>query len=138
MTKAKILQDGQSYTFRSYFEMAQEADNILAEFGVTLTKARLTLPASDQVLPQLPALQERLEDTLLLTNLSSEAARRESLVFPVLLEVARWCRAQIRIEYPLAVNDWLKGTLDYLLQRDTALLVVEAKNDDLTRGFTQL
>lgn len=91
MTKAKILQDGQSYTFRSYFEMAQEADNILAEFGFTLTKARLTLPASDQVLPQLPALQERLEDTLLLTNLSSEAARRESLVFPVLLEVARWC-----------------------------------------------
>ena len=29
----KILQEGQSYTFPSYFEMPYEADEILAEFG---------------------------------------------------------------------------------------------------------
>jgi hypothetical protein len=38
----------------------------------------------------------------------------------------------------LSVNNWLKGNLDYFLKRNTGLLVVEAKNDDLTRGFTQL
>jgi hypothetical protein len=36
------------------------------------------------------------------------------------------------------VNNWLRGNLDYLLHREQSLLVVEAKNDDMTRGFTQL
>ena len=36
------------------------------------------------------------------------------------------------------VNNWLKGNLDYLLRNETGLIVVEAKTDDLTRGFTQL
>lgn len=36
MTRPTILQPGQSYSFRQYFEMAYEPDNILAEFGYTL------------------------------------------------------------------------------------------------------
>lgn len=36
------------------------------------------------------------------------------------------------------MNNWLKGNLDYLLRSTQSLLVVEAKNDDITRGFTQL
>lgn len=134
----KILQEGQSYTFRSYFEMPYEADEILAEFGYTLSRVRLPLPATEKRLDRLPELRQRLEDTLLLISLSNEAARREALVFPVLLEVARFCQCQIRIEYPLNVNNWLKGNLDYLLRREKRLLVIEAKNDDLSRGFTQL
>jgi hypothetical protein len=134
----KILQEGQSYTFRSYFEMPYEADEILAEFGYALRRSRLSLPAATTVLERLPELRQRLEETLVLINLNSEAARREALVFPVLLEVARFCQCQIRIEYPLIVNEWLKGNLDYLLRRTGNVLVVEAKNADLSRGFTQL
>jgi hypothetical protein len=100
--------------------------------------SRLSLPIAQKQLDQLSELQQRLEDTLLLTSLSNEAARREALVFPVVLEVARLCQCQIRIEYPLTVNNWLKGNLDYLLRGKTSLIVVEAKHDDLTRGFTQL
>lgn len=138
MSKTKILQEGQSYTFRSYFEMPYEADEILAELGYSLIRSRLVLPKSDRSLARLPELKQRLEETVLLISLSSEAARREALVFPVLLEVARFCQCQIRIEYPLSVNNWLKGNLDYFLRREHSLLVVEAKNDDLSRGFTQL
>jgi hypothetical protein len=134
----KILQEDQSYTFRSYFEMPYEADEILAEFGYRLQRSRLTLPTVSTILERLPELKQRLEETLVLINLSNEAARREALVFPVLLEVARFCQCQIRIEYPLTVNNWLKGNLDYLLRRDGNLLVIEAKNADLARGFTQL
>jgi predicted transposase YdaD len=36
------------------------------------------------------------------------------------------------------VSDHLKGTLDYLLQSRHDLLVMVAKKDDLTKGFTQL
>ena len=138
MSKTKILQEGQSYTFRSYFEMPYEAEEILADLDYTLERSRLVLPVSDRVFQGLPELKHRLEDALLLVSLSSEAARREALVFPVLLEVARFCQCQIRIEYPLSVNNWLKGNLDYLLHQKHSLLVVEAKNDDLSRGFTQL
>ncbi len=134
----KILQEGQSYTFRSYFEMPYEADEILAEFGYSLTKSRLSLPSAPAKPERLPELKQRLEETLLLVNLSNEAARREALVFPVILEVARFCQCQIRIEYSLVVNNWLKGNLDYLLRREHTFLVIEAKNDDLSRGFTQL
>jgi hypothetical protein len=138
MTRRRILQEGQSYTFRSYFEMPYEADEILAELGYALVKTRLDLPRSNRHLERLEELRQRIDESLLLVSLSSETARRETLVAPALLEVARYCQCQVRIEYPLSVNNWLKGNLDYFLKRNTGLLVVEAKNDDLTRGFTQL
>ncbi|MBD2492342.1 hypothetical protein [Aulosira sp. FACHB-615] len=138
MTRPHLLQEGQSYTFRSYFEMPYEADEILAELGYSLLKTRMELPRSDRNLERLPELQQRIDESLPLVSLSSETARRETLVAPTLLEVARYCQCQIRIEYSLTVNNWLKGNLDYYLKSNLSLLVVEAKNDDLTRGFTQM
>lgn len=138
MPKAKILEDGQSYTFRSYFEMPYDADEILAEFGYTFASKRLQLPISTQQSERLTYLQQQLEEILPLVRLSSETARRETLVAPVLLEAARFCQCQIRIEYPLKVSERLKGNLDYFVYNSNSLLVVEAKNDDLSRGFTQM
>lgn len=138
MTRRRILQEGQSYTFRSYFEMTYEADEILAELGYALIRASLELPRTNRQLERVAELRQRINESLPLVSLSSETARRETLVAPVLLEVARYCQCQMRIEYPLSVNNWLKGNLDYFLKLNPGLLVVEAKNDDLTRGFTQL
>jgi hypothetical protein len=138
MPKLKILQEGQSYTFRSYFEMPYGTDEILAELGYAFASRRLQLPIASRQSDRLPYLRQQIEEILPLVRLSSETARRETLVAPVLLEVARFCQCQIRIEYPLVVNNWLKGSLDYFLRCDNSLLVVEAKNDDLSRGFTQL
>jgi len=53
-----------------------------------------------------------------------------------LLEIIRYCQCKLKIEYPLKVNNWLQGKLDYLLRSTNDLLIIEAKNDDLTRGFT--
>lgn len=138
MTRRRILQEGQSYTFRSYFEMTYEADEILAELGYALSRASLELPRTNRQLERVAELRQRINESLPLVSLSSETVRRETLVAPVLLEVARYCQCQMRIEYPLSVNNWLKGNLDYFLKLNPGLLVVEAKNDDLTRGFTQL
>lgn len=44
MTKPRILQEDKEYTFRSYFEMAYEPEEILAEFGYNLIRAKLLLP----------------------------------------------------------------------------------------------
>ncbi|MBD0343286.1 MAG: hypothetical protein ICV63_00315 [Coleofasciculus sp. Co-bin14] len=48
------------------------------------------------------------------------------------------CRRLLRIEYPLKVNEQLQGNLDYFIQSERGLIVIEAKRGDLTRGFTQL
>jgi hypothetical protein len=138
MTKQKILQEGREYTFRSYFELPYETDQILAEFDYSLSKGRLSLPKTTRQLDRLIELKDKIEDILPLVSLSSETARRESLVSPVLLELIRYCQCQLRFEYTLNVNSWLKGNLDYLVKSNQELLVIEAKNDDMTRGFTQL
>ena len=138
MPKYNILQEGASYTFRSYCEMNAEPEDILSDLGYQLLTARLVLPKTSTVLGWEGELQARLERSLMVVTLTSEMARRETLVAPILLEVASHCQAQLRIEYPLNVNDWLKGNLDYLVRSTQSVVVIEAKRDDLTRGFTQL
>jgi hypothetical protein len=142
MSKPRILKEGQSYTFGSYFELPYETEDILAELGYTFSRERIKLPQSTRQPERLPSLRQQIEELLPLVALSSETARREILVAPVLAELARFCHCQMRLEYPLNVNYRLKGNLDYLLRSDRIqsqnFLVVEAKNDDLSRGFTQL
>lgn len=142
MSKPRILKEGQAYTFRSYFELPYETEDILAELGYTFSRERIKLPQSTRQPERLPNLRQQIEELLPLVALSSETARREILVAPVLAELARFCHCQMRLEYPLNVNNRLKGNLDYLLRSDKInsqnFLVVEAKNDDLSRGFTQL
>jgi hypothetical protein len=41
-------------------------------------------------------------------------------------------------EYPVKVSDQLQGYVDYLLHNQSNLIVVEAKQEDMTNGFTQL
>lgn len=79
MPRTKILQEDQSYTYRSYFEMPYEADEILAEFGYSFVTKRLQLPTSNQRLERLSELRRQIEETLPLIRLSSETARRETI-----------------------------------------------------------
>ena len=134
----KILDPDTTYTFRSFFEMPYDPDEILAEFGYSYTQARLSLPKTNQSLVGLDALKIQIEETLPYVLLTSETAKREVLVAPVLLRVATTCHQILRFEYPLKVNNWLQGNLDYLIRSRQHVIVIEAKRDDLTRGFTQL
>ncbi|NET58934.1 MAG: hypothetical protein F6K47_23155 [Symploca sp. SIO2E6] len=134
----KILQPEANYTFRSFFELPNDPDEILAEFEYSYTQARLSLPKTTKPLSGLESLQAQIEATLPYVQLTSEVAKREVLVAPVLLRVATLCHRVLRFEYPLKVNNWLQGNLDYLIRAEQQVVVVEAKRDDLTRGFTQL
>ena len=138
MNKVPILQSDRSYTFRSYFEMPYEPEDILAELGYFFGRDVLHLPQFEDPLDRLSQLKNRLAESLPYISLTSEAARRELLIAPILLDVVYYTKAQLRIEYPLTVSDRLKGNLDYYLYSSSKLLVVEAKNADLPRGFTQL
>lgn len=138
MARLKILQEDTNYSFRSYFDLPNDTDEILAEFGYHFKKVRLQLPRTTRPLGGLPELQQQLENTLPYVPLTSETAKREILIAPVLSRIAVICKQILRIEYPLKVNNLLQGTLDYLIRSTHSLVVIEAKRDDLTRGFTQL
>lgn len=133
-----IIQPDQSYSFTDYFKLNFASQDILAYFGVTLQRQSLQFPRYDQPLDRLIDLKARIEESLPRLSLSSEMARREFLIAPVLTDVLHYTQATLDVEYPVAVSNQLKGSLDYLLQNDQTFLVVEAKNEDLERGFVQL
>ena len=138
MAKKKILEEGRDYTFRSYFELAYEPDEILAEFDYKLIIKELSLPKTNTELQRTAELKQRIIKVLPLVSLDNEIARKEILVSPILLEIVLYCECKIRFDYHLEISNILKGNLDYFLQLKNQFLVIEAKNDDLTRGFTQL
>lgn len=134
-----ILKPDESYTFRHYFEIRFAPVDILRELEASLIRAAIDLPiGAPNQLTRLPDLRQRLEEAIIRVSLTSEAARREVLIAPILLEVAHITEATINIEYPIEVDQYLRGDLDYYLQSQHNVLVVEAKQADLTRGFTQL
>ncbi|WP_238361027.1 hypothetical protein [Iningainema tapete] len=109
------------------------------EFGYVLKRKTLNLPQFPDELDRLQELRERIEEVLPFVPLTNELARREILISRVVTELIHYTQAELPIEYELKVSNWLQGNLDYLLRVNTInqLLVIEAKYEDLTRGFTQ-
>jgi hypothetical protein len=135
-----LLDATQSYTFSRYFEMNLEAGELAAEFGYSLVRKNLQLPEFQGTLDRIQELSDRLEEVLPYVPLTSELARREMIIARVISELIHYTQAELRIEYSIKVSNWLQGNLDYLLWRQTCtqFVVIEAKYEDLTRGFTQL
>lgn len=130
-----ILDLDRTYSFIQFSEFSQPPDEILAELEYELHIQALTLPTGQ--VNDSSDLQRSLERRIQLTPLTSEQARRETLVAPVLFQVVEQLSLRLNIEYPL-MGQRAKGNLDYLIRGKQTLLVAEAKRDDLTRGFTQL
>ena len=53
MLQIKILQENQSYTFSSYFDLPYETDDILREFDYSFIKTELYLPRTDKSIDEL-------------------------------------------------------------------------------------
>lgn len=136
MTRAPILDPAESYTFSKYAELPFDTADILAEFGVSLTNIALELPQQLSIDPV--PLTIELQENLTLVDPTSEIARREALIFPVLRTVCKFIQAPLKIEYPVRVSSQLRGNFDYFLPTAQNLVVIEAKNADLAKGFTQL
>ena len=138
MPRAPIIQPEQSYTFADYFKLNFAPQDILDNFGVTHQRQSLTLPSHQGTLDRHDDLKNRIEESLPRLSLTSEMARREFLIAPVLTDVLHYTQATLNVEYPVAVSNQLKGSLDYLLQNHQTFVVIEAKKEDLERGFVQL
>ena len=138
MPRAAIIKPDQSYTFSDYFKLNFAPQYILAYFGVSLQRSSLKLPQYDGPLDLLESLRTRIEESLPRLTLTSGTTRREFLIAPVLTDLLHYTQAALNVEYPVAVSNQLKGSLNYLLQTEQTFLVIEAKNEDLERGFVEL
>ncbi len=136
--RTSILPEG-PVTFADYFKLTAEIGDVLAVFGYTYGIESCKLPRNEGGNSRrLKAVRENLESIFPHVVLTNETARREFLIAPVLSQVALEADAIIRVEYSLEVDDKLHGTLDYLLRAKHRVLVIEAKNGELKKAFTQL
>ncbi len=138
MSRPRIIQPGQSYTFSKYFELPFSPEDILAELGRTYEREQLQLPKVEFLTDTTEQLQRVIERNFRRVKLLSEDARKQAIIAPILLEVCEIAQTQLNIEYPINVSDQLKGNLDYYIDKGKNLLVLEAKQADLSRGFIQL
>lgn len=138
MTRQPLLDPNRSYTFSNYFELGFTVDDLVAEFGYSFERKFITLPQYSDHLDRITDLRQRIEEILPYLDLENEATRREMLIAPIIIDLIHYSHAKLKIEYSISVNNQLQGKLDYLLRSKTNLIVIEAKQADINRGFTQL
>ena len=134
----KIINSEQSYTFSKIFDLKIEPKDLAKYFNYSFSRKKLELAQYPGTLDRINQLTERIEEVLPYASLSSEAARREILISPLILDLVHYTKSEIFIEYSIKVSEQLQGNLDYFLENKTNLLVIEAKKEDLDYGMTQL
>ncbi|MFM7363994.1 MAG: hypothetical protein ACKO11_05730 [Cuspidothrix sp.] len=138
MSRPSLIDPNRSYTFSNYFELGFAVDDLVGEFGYSFERKFLELPQYSGSLDRLSELKQRIEEVLPFVDLENEATRREILIAPIVTELIHYSHAKLRIEYNIKVDNKLQGNLDYYLRTTTNLLVIEAKQADMNRGFIQL
>lgn len=135
--KPKVLDPNEIYTFAKYFDLPYAIEDILADLDCTIDYQMLALPQKPSEI-DIEFLSRQIQRNIRIVELTSEIARREALCAPILQEVCGNLNIRMRIEYTINVNNWLCGTLDYYIPTPQNFLIIEAKRQDLIKGFTQL
>ncbi len=125
-------------TFRDYFNLNADTEDVLACFEYSYRIESCELPRKELEDGHVEEVRRHLLEVFTHAVLTNEAGRREFLIAPVLMEATRQAHAKITVELSLEVDEKLKGTLDYFIQAPHNILVIEAKNGELKKGFTQL
>jgi hypothetical protein len=133
-----ILQADKSYTFSDYFNLNYSTKEIVAEFGYSFKLEKISLPKKQISNLDISKLRQAFYKKLPHISLNSEMAKREFFISPILLEMLDYIDFNIEVEYAINFNDKLRGSVDYFLTAKKNLLVIEAKNADLDKGFSQL
>ncbi len=138
MVRAAVIDPARSYAFSDYYKLNVDIEDLLAYFGYGFGRQILELPRTGRVLERSQGLIDQLNESLPLISLDNESARQQFLIAPVLVDLLHYTHAKLKVGYSLFVTEQLKGALDYYLQRDNSLVVIEAKDENLQRGFAQL
>lgn len=124
-------------------------DMLIEQFGLQVQEDSAFLAGFAPV-PITPLLRQELEENVpLARDISTEKARSEFIIAPVLVEVRRQCQKRISIfsgvEFTVDIAQGLRGVCDFLLSLSPLQLtiqapvvsVVEAKNENMKAGIAQ-
>jgi hypothetical protein len=135
-----------SLSFSDYFKLNFYPEEILNYFDYSFEMKLLDFTRTAGDLPDLESLEKRLVNSLPYITFDNEMARREFLIAPVLMNLIDYTKSSLKVAYTLTVNNQLRGELDYFLESNIKsnnrvnqqFLVIEAKDENLERGFKQL
>ncbi len=135
----KIFTEGKKYSFSDYCEMGKPEDEIINSLGYSFSVQEIHLPQSTEIDREVTENLRSLYYAIIpKVSVSSESAKRELMIAPILHGILKTTDARLNMEYPVEVNEKLGGVLDYLLRSKQQIIVVEAKKGDLEKGFKQL
>ena len=135
-----------SLSFSDYFKLNFYPEEILNYFDYSFEMKLLTFAKNVNNLAELESLEKRLVRSLPYITFDNEMARREFLIAPVLMDLIEYTKSNLKVCYALTVNNQLRGELDYFIESNIKsngevnhqFLVIEAKDENLERGFKQL
>jgi hypothetical protein len=110
---SKVLNSDESYTFSQYFDLPYSPEEILADLGCTIERSdRDDLPYHQGELDWLESMADSMRRRLKRVNTTTEQARREALIFPLIDQICDRFDYSINIEYAVNVSSWLNNTSD--------------------------
>ena len=115
-----------------------EAQDLAKEFGYSFERKWLNLPQYLGELDRSQQTQERIEEILPYVSLTSDRAKREILVSPIMRDLIYYTKANVRIEYPIKATEQLQVILDYFIKSTQCAVVTFAKGADTDFGMTEL
>ena len=137
--KTSIFSENKKYTFSDYFDMTASTEDIVTELGYLFSVEKLNLPTQTNYDSDIISkLNNNYNSIFAQINLSSELAKREFLIAPLLIAITQHSTTKINVEYPIYINEKLSGSLDYLLKNRQEIIIIEAKRKDIDSGFNQL
>lgn len=131
------LQLPDSVTGFDYYRLTPEADAVAGAFGYSFRYADVQLPRVGDALPWASDLRETLSLLRFRIRLTSETARRQFLIAPVLTELAERYDILLRADFTLHVSDQLRGNLDYLVQSPTPFPITSVQDGDDARATSE-
>jgi hypothetical protein len=115
-----------------------EAQDFAKDFGYSFERKWLNLPQYTGELDRSPQTQERIEEVLPHVSLTSDRAKREILVSPIMRDLIHYTKAKVRIEYPIQSTEKLQRVLDYFIKSTQCAVITFAKGTDTELGMTEL
>jgi len=131
-----------NYTFSDYFKMNIDPENLAKVFGYKFNIDNIEFKKGKLNNDFINWIKEFNQDFLLLkesVNFSSEMAKREFLISPIIFKLIKNIKIKVNIEANTYFNKTLKGNIDYVLNNDKNIFIaIEAKNADIEKGINQL
>jgi signal transduction histidine kinase len=125
-----------SFSFSDYFKINIDIDELTKEFGYKFQKSKLPFEDVNAIVDE--NLKIDIDMLLEYIDFDTEIAVREFLISPIFISLMKRTKFKLKSEKSVYFDKRLRGILDYYIEAESNLVIIEAKHKDLNSGFKQL